>query len=996
MAGLDLDLDLVHEVHGAEWYGVPHVSASGPEFEYDAGSMLTDARASALGSARSKFVDALPRKAAELMSSVELVAEVPDAERHRDDLRRRLHALYASAQVFRLDPLAEALKAAIENVDSARENRRRLGDDDFAALRRLAHTLPDLGRAAESSESTPPAKPSDPAPAPMQSTGEAAGATASDADPSKDPKVRTMPFGLSGASPDVEPIEVKGPPREAHAAEAAPASDPTRGYESFTAAPVTSESVRVPSPSGLAAYAMLSDPAALRDAPTPNASLPPVVLKPTALAEVMLTERQTTALQRASAPTVPPGSVSKNVCSVLLIDDRGELASVRVVLPSDNYEVSLGSSMIAALELAQTGAPDVILAEASFLEERAPEFVKELRATPTTAFIPLVVVYPSGTDVTPERIERSGGDAGIERPIEADLLQGVLLRVSGLESQVGFGSSPPDGMTTEEIADQIAREIRRGLVESAEHGFGVRLSSASASSAMAATWDAIAQIRADLERRSGGKLTFRDAVGRGGPRLVAMGAPESTVDDALFEGMSLVGRHVVVAEDQPEVLDGFVRVLEDAGVRVTPCENGEEALAAVRSDRVDAVVSDVLMPELDGFGLCRALQADPVHADIPVILLSWREDLLVRMRQLQAGAAGYVTKDGGGADVVRALKRALWPRERLQAALAGGAEVRGRVEDVGLTVLLRLVAWRRSRARVEIRELGATFEMEFRGGRLLSVSRVRSNGERLYGQQALDALVNVRAGRYLVHARIAAERRLSDEVRVPMEASSAEARAFLEAIELNADRGLEMEIIHPEDLEARAAAEAAETSEGESTGRSRAASVEPAQPTSVAALAFMLVVCVGCGWVLWQFWQAAVAARDGGVIVAPAGTRVRRGIHGVRRSPVRRTAVTVVAAAPEAVPEHHAAAPLDPIDGRLVAGVTDSLQVHEREGVLAIAQGTTEDRPRVRVDGHDVGAPPLDLVLAEGRHVIAFLHGDEVRYRVWYVPRGHTRTVLSP
>src|SRR5688572_2962765 len=104
-------------------------------------------RPTPLGVARARFVDGLPRKAAELRGSIALLAATPADERPREELRRRLHALYASAQVFQIAPLSSALKDSIARLDRARDEKRALSDEDIDALANVASTLPVLGEA---------------------------------------------------------------------------------------------------------------------------------------------------------------------------------------------------------------------------------------------------------------------------------------------------------------------------------------------------------------------------------------------------------------------------------------------------------------------------------------------------------------------------------------------------------------------------------------------------------------------------------------------------------------------------------------------------------------------------------------------------------------------------------------------------------------------------------------------------------------------------------
>ena len=100
---------------------------------------------------------------------------------------------------------------------------------------------------------------------------------------------------------------------------------------------------------------------------------------------------------------------------------------------------------------------------------------------------------------------------------------------------------------------------------------------------------------------------------------------------------------VLVVDDDP-VIVGLLRVnFEMEGYDVTTAADGVEGLAAVRASRPDVVVSDVMMPRLDGLGLAAALKADPALATIPIVLLSAK----AQNADIDAGldvADDYVTK----------------------------------------------------------------------------------------------------------------------------------------------------------------------------------------------------------------------------------------------------------------------------------------------------------------------------------------------------------------
>ncbi|MFO0843677.1 MAG: ATP-binding protein [Gemmataceae bacterium] len=100
---------------------------------------------------------------------------------------------------------------------------------------------------------------------------------------------------------------------------------------------------------------------------------------------------------------------------------------------------------------------------------------------------------------------------------------------------------------------------------------------------------------------------------------------------------------VLLADDNLDMRD-YVRRLLSAEYDVAAVADGRQALAAAQTQPPDLVISDVMMPHLDGFGLLRALRDDPRTAAVPVILLSARAGEEARIEGLKAGADDYLIK----------------------------------------------------------------------------------------------------------------------------------------------------------------------------------------------------------------------------------------------------------------------------------------------------------------------------------------------------------------
>lgn len=99
---------------------------------------------------------------------------------------------------------------------------------------------------------------------------------------------------------------------------------------------------------------------------------------------------------------------------------------------------------------------------------------------------------------------------------------------------------------------------------------------------------------------------------------------------------------VLLIDDDPGLLDILALTFEDAGYAVQTAGDGQAGLEIQRRKPVHAIVSDVNMPRLDGFALCRALRA--AGDDVPLILLTSRDNEIDEALGLELGADDYVSK----------------------------------------------------------------------------------------------------------------------------------------------------------------------------------------------------------------------------------------------------------------------------------------------------------------------------------------------------------------
>ena len=125
---------------------------------------------------------------------------------------------------------------------------------------------------------------------------------------------------------------------------------------------------------------------------------------------------------------------------------------------------------------------------------------------------------------------------------------------------------------------------------------------------------------------------------------------------------------ILVADDNAGMRAYVCRLLS-ARWDVDAVQNGAEALSRIAVGRPDLVISDIMMPELDGFGLLAALRSDQATFDLPVILLSARGGEESRVEGLSKGASGYLVKPFGAHELLALVEAQIrQAKEQAEAA----------------------------------------------------------------------------------------------------------------------------------------------------------------------------------------------------------------------------------------------------------------------------------------------------------------------------------------
>jgi two-component system phosphate regulon response regulator PhoB len=174
---------------------------------------------------------------------------------------------------------------------------------------------------------------------------------------------------------------------------------------------------------------------------------------------------------------------------------------------------------------------------------------------------------------------------------------------------------------------------------------------------------------------------------------------------------------ILVVDDEPDAIELIQFNLKGVGYNVVTADNGADALKKARSTQPSLVVLDLMLPEVDGFEVCKTLRREPATATIPIIMLTAKAAEIDRVLGLELGADDYLTKPFSPRELVlrvKALLRRRVPTEQQQDEIDLGdlvidiprheVLVEGAPVQLTATEFKLLTTLVRRRSRVQTRE----------------------------------------------------------------------------------------------------------------------------------------------------------------------------------------------------------------------------------------------------------------------------------------------------
>jgi DNA-binding response OmpR family regulator len=118
--------------------------------------------------------------------------------------------------------------------------------------------------------------------------------------------------------------------------------------------------------------------------------------------------------------------------------------------------------------------------------------------------------------------------------------------------------------------------------------------------------------------------------------------------------MAAAKRTILVVDDEPHIVMGLRDALEFEGFRVIAAGRGRDGIALARAESPDAIILDLMLPDLNGYAVCEELRR--INAHVPILMLTARSQETDKVRGLDAGADDYVTKPFGVNELIARIR----------------------------------------------------------------------------------------------------------------------------------------------------------------------------------------------------------------------------------------------------------------------------------------------------------------------------------------------------
>jgi CRP-like cAMP-binding protein/CheY-like chemotaxis protein len=186
-------------------------------------------------------------------------------------------------------------------------------------------------------------------------------------------------------------------------------------------------------------------------------------------------------------------------------------------------------------------------------------------------------------------------------------------------------------------------------------------------------------------------------------------------------------RTVLLIEDNQDIREGTAEILELADFTVLTAENGKKGVELAQANPPDIILCDIMMPELDGYGVLYLLNKNEATANIPFIFLTAKAERTDMRKGMEMGADDYLTKPFDDMELLNAIESRLQKRERVIKNAGNAASFEGLLDEARSAKLLNDLS---ANSRIKVYKKKQSIYMD--GDQPMNVYLVKSGRVRTY------------------------------------------------------------------------------------------------------------------------------------------------------------------------------------------------------------------------------------------------------------------------
>ncbi len=213
--------------------------------------------------------------------------------------------------------------------------------------------------------------------------------------------------------------------------------------------------------------------------------------------------------------------------------------------------------------------------------------------------------------------------------------------------------------------------------------------------------------------------------------------------------VAAAGARLLLVDDDEGLVRMFSTLFTKHGFQIRSAADGLLGFDAAQAESFDAIIADLNMPRMDGWGMLRMLRDDFRTRELPIAFLSCHDDYREGLRALNAGAQAYFSKGTRLDGLVGQVRKLLEPRVLTQQQIGVGADFPCAIGAVGPQWLLGQLEARAFNGRIEAKDNFAGYQLFFQGGRCIHATAVAGRYS-ADGERAFNAFIGSRNAEGLV------------------------------------------------------------------------------------------------------------------------------------------------------------------------------------------------------------------------------------------------------